>query len=77
MTLQMYLLEHEMEAEERGLAQGIERGRNEERETLSKCYAKANPLTKFTNLPTCLLNALNNSPTIILLLERKENITDI
>ena len=35
MTLQMYLLEHEMEAEERGLAQGIERGRNEEREALA------------------------------------------
>ena len=36
MTLQMYLLEHEMEAEQRGLAQGIELGRNEEREALAR-----------------------------------------
>ena len=35
MTLQMYLLEERMEAEQRGLAQGIELGRNEEREALA------------------------------------------
>ena len=35
MTLQMYLLEHELEAKQRGLAQGIELGRHKEKESVA------------------------------------------
>lgn len=55
MTFQMYLLEHEMEAEERGLAQGIERGRTEGTESVAiKMLRKGKSIEEvreFTDLP--------------------------
>lgn len=67
MTFQMYLLEHEMEAEERGLAQGIERGRTEGTESVAiKMLRKGKSIEEvreFTDLPFERLKQLakNNS----------------
>ena len=71
MTFQMALLEERMEGElcgeQRGLAQGIERGRNEEREALAlKMLRKGKSIEEvreFTDLPFERLKQLadNNS----------------
>ena len=68
MTFQMYLLEHEMEAEERGLAQGIERGRNEGAEAIAlKLIHRGRPLDEIhedTGLPLHRLEQLANNTSI-------------
>ena len=68
MTFQMYLLEHEMEAEERGLAQGIERGRNEGAESIAlKLIHRGRPLDEIhedTGLPLHRLEQLANNTSI-------------
>ena len=55
MTLQMALLEERMEGEERGRAQGIELGRNEEREAVAikliRMGLNLADIQKTTNLP--------------------------
>lgn len=64
MTLQMALLEERLEGEQRGLAQGIELGRNEEREALAlkmlhkgKSFAEVH---EFTDLSISRLEQLAN-----------------
>ena len=55
MTLQMALLEERMEGEERGRAQGIELGRNEEREAVAikliRMGLNLADIQKATNMP--------------------------